>query len=816
MPLDYAGAALGAAFGEGFADFRVVVKYVVDRARLFKPILKRLESTLDRLVPAVDEIGRLSEQLTLPEVETKSLIEHMKKGENLVRKCSTIPWWNYLFKVYYSPKLKVLEDEIVRFCQVDLHVHNTRNGLRTLETVISISKRMGSFRVVETPTGSSHRVAGRQDLKVGMDMPIKELKTLLLKKEVQLLLLTAPGGCGKTTLVKLLCQDEEIKGKFKENILFVTVSKTPNVKLIVQSLFNYKSLWLGFQFQSDEDAIDSLPQLLNHIGPDPILLILDDVWLGSESLPEKFKFDIPDYKILVTSRTAFPRFEFTYHLKPLNDGDAMTLFRHSASLKEGSSYIPPEEDIRKIVRGCAGFPLVLKVIGGSLCRQKAEVWHSRLMNWSDGQFFFNSDTVLLDKLQNSLEFPDDKVIFKNCFMDLGSFPEDQRIPAAAFIDMWAELYELDEDGIQAIANLQELTNRNLASLVMSRKDASEVNNYYNEDFVTQHDILRELAMYQSSQGIREQRQRLIINISKNNPPKWWTEQKQQLFNARLLSISTDEFFLSNWCNIQAPKVEVLVLNFQTQNYTLPKFMEKMDELKVLIINNYGFFHSEISNFQLLGSLPNLKRIRLEKVSISSLCKTYAPLKTMKKISLFMCNIGKAFENCTIQVSDALPNLTEINIDYCNDLEELPVGLCNIVPLKKLSITNCHKLFALPEEIGKLVNLEVLRLRSCTDLLELPDSIRSLHKLSILDISNCLSIMKLPKHIGEMCNLKELNMKGCLRLRTQFPESIMDLKQLKLVVCDEERARLWDPIKEFHSDLEVLVAEKDINLNWLPK
>ena len=212
MPLDYAGAALGAALGEGFADFRVVVKYVVDRARMFKPILKHLESTLDRLAPTVIEIGRLSEQLTLPEVETKSLIEHMKKGEKLVRKCSKIPWWNYLFKVYYSPKLKELEDEIIRFCQVDLQVHNTRNGLRTLETVISISKRIGSFRVVETPTGSSHGVAGPRDLIVGLDMPIKELKTLLLKKEVQLLLLTAPGGCGKTTMVKMLCQDEEIKG----------------------------------------------------------------------------------------------------------------------------------------------------------------------------------------------------------------------------------------------------------------------------------------------------------------------------------------------------------------------------------------------------------------------------------------------------------------------------------------------------------------------------------------------------------------------------------------------------------------------------
>ena len=278
----------------------------------------------------------------------------------------------------------------------------------------------------------------------------------------------------------------------------------------------------------------------------------------------------------------------------------------------------------------------------------------------------------------------------------------------------------------------------------------------------------------------------------------------------------DELFLCSWCNIQAPNVEVLILNFQTKKYILPEFVEKLDKLKVLIVTNYGFFHAEISNFQLLGSLPNLKRIRLEKVSISSLCKTLVPLKSLKKISLFMCNIGKAFENCSIPISDALPNLSEISIDYCNDLVELPIGLCDIAHLKKLYITNCHKLSTLPEETGKLVNLEMLRLRSCTNLSELPESIRSLHKLSILDISDSLSISKLPKHIGELCKLKELNVKGCLRLRNPLPESTLDLDQLKLVICDEERSKLWEPIKEFLTELKVEVAEKDINLNWLPK
>ena len=182
----------------------------------------------------------------------------------------------------------------------------------------------------------------------------------------------------------------------------------------------------------------------------------------------------------------------------------------------------------------------------------------------------------------------------------------------------------------------------------------------------------------------------------------------------------------------------------------------------------------------------------------------------------MCNIGQTFGNSTIQVSDSFPNLMEINIDYCNDLVELPARLCEFLHLKKLNITNYHKLSELLEEIGKFVNLEELRLRSCTELSELPKSIRSLHKLRILDISDCLSIIELPKHIGELHNLEELHMKKCLKLHKQLPPSTVDLKQLKLVVCDEERAKLWEPIKESFSGLKVMVPQEDINLHWLQK
>ncbi|KAL0005080.1 hypothetical protein SO802_012641 [Lithocarpus litseifolius] len=791
---------LGAALGEAFNILHEVVKKYGRKALNFNSAFKRLKRNLDRFAPVMEEIRKASEELDLPKEETKSLIDQIKKGEELIRKCSTNNWLLRIFKYY--DELTKLNEAIVTFIKVDMNLQTRRDVLRLWKAMQIKKETRPSYSVPKPP-----------DFIVGFDVPLKELKTKLW--EESLLLLTAPGGCGKTTLVKMLCQDGDIKDKFGDNIFFATISNAPNLKVIVQTLLNHAGAQVP-EFQSDEDAVNHLQELPKRIGSNPTLLILDDVWPGSETLLEKFRFHMPNFKILVTTRTAFTRFS-SYELKPLDAKDAMTLFRHS-TLQDGSSCIPddiPDEYIDKMLKGCGGFPLALEVIGGSFRGQSAEVQLSRLRKWSIDDIMSNID--LHKCLQRSLEFSGPEVKFKKFFTDLGSFPEDRRTYAAALIDMWAELYNLGEDGVDAIATLQELNIRHLASLVMTTKDASEFSRYYNEDFVTQHDLLRELAISESKQEPIEKMQRLIMDIRENALPLWYTEQNQQPTNARLISISTDELFTSSWCNIQAPNVEVLVLNFQSKIYSLPDFVEKMDKLKAVIITNYGFFIAELINFQLLKSLSNLKRIRLEKVSIPSLFKAPIWLRSLKKLSLFMCSFGLAFGNSTMKVKDALPNLMEINIDYCNDLVELPAWLCDVILLEKLSITNCHRLSALPKGIEMLENLKVLRLRSCTELSELPDSIKSLQKLRFLDISDCLGIRNLPKDIGELRNLEELHMKGYLNLnlRNGLPQSTMKLEQLKLVICDdEERAKLWEPFKEVLTNLEVRMVKKEISLSWL--
>ena len=261
----------------------------------------------------------------------------------------------------------------------------------------------------------------------------------------------------------------------------------------------------------------------------------------------------------------------------------------------------------------------------------------------------------------------------------------------------------------------------------------------------------------------------------------------------------DEKFSMIWNNLQVPKVEVFVLNFMSNIYALPPFMQNMESLKVLIVTNYGYYFSDLQNFPAPQYLSSLTRIRLEHVSISSISTSLLELVNLRKLSLIMCKIGNSFNEC---IPNKLPNLLEIEIDSCDDLVMFPSMLCNLVRLKKLSITNCLELVSLSDEFENLTNLEVLRLASCSYLKDLPESMRNLHKLSIIDISHCLHLRALPTQIGEWVSLRTIHMRGCTGLH-DLPSSVKDLCPLE-VVCDEEISLLWSHLP----DVKVQVVEED--------
>lgn len=105
------------------------------------------------------------------------------------------------------------------------------------------------------------------------------------------------------------------------------MSSTPNLRFIVQNLLQDNG-YPPVAFHNDSQAIVALRDLLLKLKEDGghILLVLDDVWPGAESLLEEFiSIKLPGYKILVTTRSEFPSFGPTYRLKPLGDEDAKIL-----------------------------------------------------------------------------------------------------------------------------------------------------------------------------------------------------------------------------------------------------------------------------------------------------------------------------------------------------------------------------------------------------------------------------------------------------------------------------------------------------------
>ncbi|KAL8109187.1 hypothetical protein AgCh_025327 [Apium graveolens] len=476
---------IDAALGLGFSGLLKVVKIAVKHPLNFKSNLESLENTLESVRPMFYEVCHLNRVLSRPQEETDEFVEKLHRGVDLVYKCSTVPYWN-AYKLYtYSKKLEKLNKCIVKFFNVQVQgfvaVSSLRNskGIKEINDKVDFILKFFNIKYQYENAGlhndmlsgfsSWESVLGLPDVVFGFNKPLQDLKEMLLKDKELVKVIQAPGGCGKTTLAKLLCRDPEIQRIFGKNILFVTVSKSATSTVVVEKILKLHMPESQLpDFQNDDDAIKHLERFLKQISPSPILLVLDDVWPDLESVIDNLTFALPNYKILVTSRFCSPRFSHVYNLKSLDDEDAMSLFCHSALLKDGSSSIPFDL-VEKAVKVCKGFPLALVVVGRSLSGCPEVVWRREHKKWSDGKSILDTHRVLLDCLPTSLYAPEqmDNSV-KDCCMDLGSCPEDQRIPATTHMDMWEARYNLNHKDMDTHSNLNELSYRNLLDHVLTR------------------------------------------------------------------------------------------------------------------------------------------------------------------------------------------------------------------------------------------------------------------------------------------------------------------------------------------------------------
>ena len=110
---------------------------------------------------------------------------------------------------------------------------------------------------------------------------------------------------------------------------------------------------------------------------------------------------------------------------------------------------------------CKGPPLSLKVIGSSLHGQPRPVWDSaknKLLNEKSISDYHKEG--LLRCLETSIDALDEEA--RECFLDLGSFPEDRKISVDALLDIWVYVRKMEWH--DAFAILLEFASRNLLNL----------------------------------------------------------------------------------------------------------------------------------------------------------------------------------------------------------------------------------------------------------------------------------------------------------------------------------------------------------------
>ncbi|KAL3505220.1 hypothetical protein ACH5RR_035061 [Cinchona calisaya] len=802
------------------------------KSTLCRTSAEELINSIQELAPIIHEIKYTGVELPAPRQRQLDFIsEKLRHGQELATKVLNSPRWNVYKNLQLARKMEKLEKTVRKFIEGPMQahvladVHHVRFDMgerfdRIEGSTRRLEQRLGSMKIGVDQSGWIGEAVNRMEVEevddkygggmvnlgAGMELGKRKVKEMLMEKEdLSVVGIFGIGGSGKTTLAREICRDDQVRSYFGDRIFFLTVSQSPNVEQL------RSKIWEMISGNTIDGFGPMIPQWrLQNDGnlATRKLIVLDDVW--SLSVLEQLMFRIPGCKILVVSRFKFPSvINCTYELELLGDDEAMSLFCHHAF---GQNFIPlgiNKNLVKQVVDECRGLPLALKVIGASLRDQPEMFWKSAKNRLSRSQPICESHEVqLLERMKLSIDCLPEKV--RECFLDLGCFPEDKKIPLDIVINMWVELHDIDEE--EAFAILVELSNKNLLNLVKDARSGDMYSTYY-EISVSQHDVLRDLAIYLSSREDINRRRQLLMPRKEEGLPKEWERNVDEPFNAQIISVYTGKMGEMEWFQMDFPKAEVLILNFSSSEYFLPPFIHNMPKLRALILINYGTSNAVLHNLSVFSNLTNLRSLWLEKVSMPCLPDRMMPLENLRKLSIILCDINNNLDQSVVDMPHLFPRLTEFTMDHCINFSELPPSICRMHSLRSLSITNCDTLEKLPNDLGKISSLQILRIYACPNLKRLPPGIGHLVWLKYLDISQCINLGFLPEEIGGCRSLEKIDMRECPQINN-LPMSVASLQSLLRVICDEGVSWLWKDLEKIVSGLCVQVAEECFNLDWL--
>ncbi|XP_039169294.1 disease resistance protein RPM1-like [Eucalyptus grandis] len=349
---------------------------------------------------------------------------------------------------------------------------------------------------------------------VGINEPTKRLVGWLIEDACtrEVISVVGMGGLGKTTLVKQVYEDPEVKKHFMVHA-WISPSPSPNIEEILQGMIRQilRETEEPVPPLEEKDGLCQKMIIKDLLQNARYLIIVDDAWHINDW--DAIKHALPNNtcgsRIIITSRNSALAYtscgEFrgmVYKMEPLPPEQSWKLF--CAKTFQGNSCPPHlEETCRLILRKCEGLPLAIVAISGVLVskdRRKKDEWD--LVRRSLRTEIDCNDKFKALKRVLSLSFDDLPYYLKSCFLLLSVFPKGYLIKHARLIHLWiAEGFVDKKEGmtVEEVAQdyFNELLNRSLMEMAVETSDRKI-------KYCRIHDFLLDIiASKSSNQGFAE-------------------------------------------------------------------------------------------------------------------------------------------------------------------------------------------------------------------------------------------------------------------------------------------------------------------------
>ncbi|KAL8466172.1 hypothetical protein ACS0TY_035324 [Phlomoides rotata] len=362
---------------------------------------------------------------------------------------------------------------------------------------------------------------------------------------------------------------------------------------------------------SEEDGEDEYElgvKLYQRLWGRRYLIVMDDIWDIKvwEQLRTYFPNNSNGSKIVLTTRISnFHLSDSNYVLKMgfLDKHNSWILFSKIVLGEEGSCPLELEEIGKEIVENCRGLPLSIVVVGGLLARSKQtrEYWEYIAKNLNSIVNLEEDEHCLKVLHMSYNHLP---VHLKPCFLYMGVFSEDKKIPVSKLIRLWVAEGFLkpcsDGKSLEEIAKeyLIELIDRNMV-LVHQLGCIGNIKNCHI------HDLFRDLCL-------REAEKQRFINVIRPHSVK----SSQDASNQRRVVIPKVSY-QENALNALQSMSRVSSLTFWDSRDVLQLYNFRLLRIMSFSSFNHSYYHEHV--LKLVNSRYIVLNLHRNAKFLSSIC-----------------------------------------------------------------------------------------------------------------------------------------------------------------------------------------------------